>query len=153
LPLALCSRTSGNACGRRRWLPSGGARARRPPRPPSVVGDGGVRLRPSCGNRLDDAAIKSLPSGVGDGGARLRPAGEAEEVCADDLALVVDVATDEEVRTAHQFACLVVVDTRHSGPAAAQRTSDEKPAARRPRRGRATRSRWCGAPTRSRRRR
>lgn len=68
---------------------------------------------------LDDAAIKSLPSGVGDGGAQLRPAGEAEEVCTDALALVVDVATDEEVHAAHQFACLVVVHARHSGPAAA----------------------------------
>uniref|UniRef100_A0A0D3GRL4 Uncharacterized protein n=1 Tax=Oryza barthii TaxID=65489 RepID=A0A0D3GRL4_9ORYZ len=106
--------------------------AHRPPRPPSAVGDGGVRLRPSCGDRLDTAALKSLPSGIGNGSVRLRPTGEAEEVTADALALVVDVATDDEVHAAHQFACLVVVDAHHSGPATPPRTSDEKPAARRP---------------------
>uniref|UniRef100_A0A0E0AKJ6 Uncharacterized protein n=1 Tax=Oryza glumipatula TaxID=40148 RepID=A0A0E0AKJ6_9ORYZ len=68
-----------------------------------------MMLRVSAGGR------RSLPSGIGNGSVRLRPAGEAEEVRADALTLVVDVATDDEVRAAHQFACLVVVDAHHSG--------------------------------------
>jgi hypothetical protein len=41
-----------------------------------------------------------------------------EEVGADALAIIVDVATDDEVRAAHQLARLVVVHARHLGPAA-----------------------------------
>uniref|UniRef100_A0A0E0FL53 Uncharacterized protein n=1 Tax=Oryza nivara TaxID=4536 RepID=A0A0E0FL53_ORYNI len=74
------ARAAGGWCGRRRRLPSGGARAQ---------------------------------------GGTSSPAGEAEEVRADVLALVVDVATDDEVRAAHQLARFIVIDTHHLDPAVA----------------------------------
>nr|BAD46539.1 hypothetical protein [Oryza sativa Japonica Group] len=111
----LPSSPSLSALARAATRAAGDGGSRGPPRPTSAVGDGGVRLRPSCRDRLDDTAIKSKPSGIGDGSTRLRLAGEVEEVCADALALLVDVATDDEVRTTHQFVCLVVVEARHSG--------------------------------------
>jgi hypothetical protein len=63
-------------------------------------------------DRLDDAAIKSLPLAM----AARRCGWQVRR--GHVLALVINVDTDDEVRAAHQLARLVVVDARHLGSVA-----------------------------------